>query len=64
MENISEEINAAKQAGFTTQEIKNSYADEINSAKEAGFTQKEINKEYGFQEIDRSVFKNLISFEI
>ena len=63
MENISEEINAAKQAGFTTQEIKNSYADEINSAKEAGFTQKEINKEYGFQEIDRSVFKNLISFE-
>ena len=63
MENISEEINAAKQAGFTTQEIKDSYADEINSAKEAGFTQKEINKEYGFQKIDRSVFKNLISFE-
>lgn len=63
MENISEEINAAKEAGFTTQEIKDFYADEINAAKEAGFTQKEINKEYGFQEIDRSIFKNLISFE-
>lgn len=63
MGNISEEINAAKQAGFTTQEIKDSYADEINAAKQAGFTKEEIDKEYGFQEIDRSVFKNLISFE-
>lgn len=62
MENISEEIIAAKNAGFSNEEIKQNYSEEINAAKAAGFTQEEINKEFGFKDIDRSVFKDLISF--
>ena len=38
MEINTEEINAAKEAGFTNEEIKNNFADEINAAKVAGFS--------------------------
>ena len=62
MENISEEIIAAKNAGFSNEEIKQNYSEEINAAKAAGFTEEEINKEFGFKDINRSVFKDLISF--
>ena len=50
MESIQQEIEAAKKAGFTNQEIKDSYADEINAAKSAGFNDEEINKTYGLLE--------------
>ena len=62
MEINTDEINAAKEAGFTDNEIKNNFADEMNAAKSAGFTQKEIDKQFGFGPIDKSPFKNLISF--
>lgn len=58
MEINTDEINAAKQAGFTDEEIKNSYADEINAAKVAGFTDEEINKQFNFQPVDNTLFKN------
>jgi len=59
MEINTDEINAAKEAGFTDQEIKNSYADELNAAKAAGFTDQEINKQFNFQPVDDGLFKNL-----
>jgi hypothetical protein len=62
MEINTEEINAAKEAGFTNEEIKNNFADEINAAKVAGFSDEEINKQYGFEPINKSLFKDLISF--
>ena len=59
MEINTDEINAAKEAGFTDQEIKNSFADELNAAKAAGFTDQEINKQFNFQPVDDGLFKNL-----
>jgi hypothetical protein len=58
MEINTDEINAAKEAGFTDQEIKNSYADELNAAKAAGFTDQEINKQFNFQPVDDGLFKS------
>ncbi len=62
MEINTEEINAAKEAGFTNEEIKNNFADEINAAKVSGFSDEEINKQYGFEPVNKSLFKDLISF--
>jgi predicted Zn-dependent peptidase len=59
MEINTDEINAAREAGFTDQEIKNSFADELNAAKAAGFTDQEINKQFNFQPVDDGLFKNL-----
>lgn len=59
MEINTDEINAAKEAGFTDQEIKNTFADELNAAKAAGFTDQEINKQFNFQTVDDGLFKNL-----
>jgi len=59
MEINTDEINAAREAGFTDQEIKNSFADELNAAKTAGFTDQEINKQFNFQPVDDGLFKNL-----
>jgi hypothetical protein len=59
MEINTDEINAAREAGFTDQEIKNSYADELNAAKAAGFTDQEINKQFNFQPVDDGLFKSL-----
>lgn len=61
MATITEEINAAKESGFSDSEIKNFYADEINAAKAVGFTEQEINKEYGFVEPDVGLFKSLLN---
>lgn len=60
MENIQQEIEDAKAAGFSNEEIKNFYADEINSAKEAGFSEEEINKTYNVLDPDRNIFKDYI----
>lgn len=59
MEINTDEINAAREAGFTDQEIKNSFADEFNAAKAAGFSEQEINKQFNFQPVDDGLFKNL-----
>ena len=59
MEINTDEINAAREAGFTDQEIKNSFADELNAAKAAGFSEQEINKQFNFQPVDDGLFKNL-----
>ena len=59
MEINADEINAAKEAGFTNEEIKNNFADEINAVKAAGFSDQEIDKQYGFEPVDKSLFKNL-----
>jgi hypothetical protein len=61
MESIQQEIEAAKKAGFTNQEIKDSYADEINAAKSAGFNDEEINKTYGLIEREDPVLKEYVS---
>ena len=61
MESIQQEIEAAKKAGFTNQEIKDSYADEINAAKSAGFNDEEINKTYGLIEKEDPVLKEYVS---
>jgi len=55
MATISAEINAAKEAGFSDQEIKDGLADEINSAKEAGFTEQEINQHYNFEDSNKNI---------
>lgn len=60
MENIQQEIEDAKAAGFSNEEIKNFYADEINSAKEAGFSEEEINKTYNVLDPDRNIFKDYV----
>jgi len=61
MEIISEEIKAAKEAGFSDTEIRDNFADEINAAKAAGFTEKEINKEYGLLNPEPSLFTGLLN---
>jgi len=61
MESIQQEIEAAKKAGFTNQEIKDSYADEINAAKSAGFNDEEINKTYGLIEKEDPVLKEYVN---
>lgn len=60
MESIQQEIEAAKKAGFTNKEIKDSYADEINAAKSAGFSDEDINKTYGFFEEEDPVIKEYV----
>jgi len=44
MESIKLEIEAAKTAGFSNEEIQNSYADEINAAQSSGFSEDQIIK--------------------
>jgi len=61
MESIQQEIEAAKEAGFTNEEIKNSYADEINAAKAAGFSDEDVNKTYGFLEEEDPIIKEYIN---
>ena len=61
MATITTEIRAAKEAGFSDEEIRNEYADEINAAKAAGFSDQEINKEYGLSDPNPSIFKSLLN---
>ena len=61
MENIKLEIEAAKTAGFSNEEIQNSYADEINAAQSSGFSEDQINKTYGFAEPDNKIIKDYVN---
>jgi hypothetical protein len=61
MESIKLEIEAAKNAGFSSEEIQNSYADEINAAQSSGFSEDQINKTYGFAKPDNKIIKDYIN---
>jgi len=61
MESIKLEIEAAKTAGFSNEEIQNSYADEINAAQSSGFSEDQINKTYGFAQPDNKIIKDYIN---
>ncbi len=61
MESIKLEIEAAKTAGFSNEEIQNSYADEINAAQSSGFSEDQINKTYGFAEPDNKIIKDYVN---
>ena len=61
MESIKLEIEAAKTAGFSSEEIQNSYADEINAAKSSGFSEDQINKTYGFAQPENKIIKDYVN---
>ena len=61
MEQIKLEIEAAKQAGFSNEEIKSSYSDEINAAKQNGFSDDQINATYGLRKPDPKIVQEYVS---
>jgi hypothetical protein len=61
MEQIKLEVEAAKQAGFSNEEIKSSYSDEINAAKQNGFSDDQINATYGLRKPDPKIVQEYVS---
>lgn len=61
MEQIKLEVEAAKQAGFSNEEIKSSYSDEINAAKQNGFSDDQINATYGLRKPDSKIVQEYVS---
>ena len=61
MEQIKLEVEAAKQAGFSNEEIKSSYSNEINSAKQNGFSDDQINATYGLRKPDPKIVQEYVS---
>jgi hypothetical protein len=61
MEQIKLEVEAAKQAGFSNEEIKSSYSNEINAAKQNGFSDDQINATYGLRKPDPKIVQEYVS---
>jgi len=61
MEQVQLEIEAAKKAGFSNEEIKSSYSDEINAAKQNGFSDEQINATYGLRKPDSKIVQEYVS---